>query len=359
MTTSELSDQSHSASSGRGSAEDGDDVDEEIRMINATPLTAVTPNSNSTGSSTGRMPDSGIQQDADTQSLQSVQNHQEYLARLGIEPNGGKAVTKAQMAALTGPNPDMQQYSDQETGPTDSSFHPPHTYHKLEPMEPEESQTTPDGTREFRYVQKSPGQGNSLSSVINSEEEFAGSYNWDYLLDWGPQYQPLANVFAEIAKLKDDSIKPPKKQPPINRPQPNGIGFVPAMKTIMAPPLLTSAPPKATHVSLAQPGVVRPNATSNGMRSSYLSSQPSHPRSPISHESSFTSPAHVSPSFTPSLSPLATRSPSHSPLVATPPSSGHNSDHNTPVHIIPSHRTNPYTVTLGGRDMEADQEIHI
>ena len=44
-------------------------------------------------------------------------------------------------------------------------------------------------------------------AIINwtlSEEELAGSYNWDYLLDWGPQYQPLAHVFKEISKLRDD-----------------------------------------------------------------------------------------------------------------------------------------------------------
>ena len=31
--------------------------------------------------------------------------------------------------------------------------------------------------------------------MVHSEEEVAGSYNWDYLLDWGPQYQPLQHVF--------------------------------------------------------------------------------------------------------------------------------------------------------------------
>ena len=36
---------------------------------------------------------------------------------------------------------------------------------------------------------------NLFSSIVHSEEELAGSYNWDYLLDWGPQYQPLAHVF--------------------------------------------------------------------------------------------------------------------------------------------------------------------
>ena len=56
---------------------------------------------------------------------------------------------------------------------------------------------------------------------MHSEEELAGSYNWDYLLDWGPQYQPLAHVFQvkykhnliisqrtiffqEISSLKDE-----------------------------------------------------------------------------------------------------------------------------------------------------------
>ena len=42
----------------------------------------------------------------------------------------------------------------------------------------------------------------SLSSIVHSEDEIAGSYNWDYLLDWGPQYQPLAHVFKEISKLR-------------------------------------------------------------------------------------------------------------------------------------------------------------
>lgn len=50
-----------------------------------------------------------------------------------------------------------------------------------------------------------PSMTGSLSSIVHSEEELTGSYNWDYLLDWGPQYQPLAHVFSEIARLKDDA----------------------------------------------------------------------------------------------------------------------------------------------------------
>jgi len=47
-----------------------------------------------------------------------------------------------------------------------------------------------------------PQMGGSLSSIVHSEEELSGSYNWDYLQHWGPKYQPLSSVFAEIARLK-------------------------------------------------------------------------------------------------------------------------------------------------------------
>merc|ERR1712088_1274159 len=60
---------------------------------------------------------------------------------------------------------------------------------------------------------------------MGSEEELAGSYNWDYLLDWGPQYQPLAHVFQEISSLKDEG----------------GSG---AGGEARAPPIITCRPPR-------------------------------------------------------------------------------------------------------------------
>lgn len=57
------------------------------------------------------------------------------------------------------------------------------------------------GFYEFVEMQQYVGL---LSSVINSEEEYSGFYNWDYLLDWGFQYQFLVYVFIEIVRLKDD-----------------------------------------------------------------------------------------------------------------------------------------------------------
>ena len=114
-------------------------------------------------------------------------------------------------------------------------------------------------------------------SIVHSEEEIAGSYNWDYLLDWGPQYQPLAHVFHEISALKDES----------------GGGVVVGVDT-RVPPIITCRPPRHVH---APPG--------------------SAARSPISHD--MLSQSAMSPSFSPALSPLATRSPSISPLGLTSP----------------------------------------
>ena len=115
-------------------------------------------------------------------------------------------------------------------------------------------------------------------SIVHSEEEVAGSYNWDYLLDWGPQYQPLAHVFHEISALKDET----------------------GSADTRVPPIITCRPPRHVHAP--------------------LQGHVTHARSPISHE--MMSQSAMSPSFSPALSPLATRSPSISPLGVAGPSSG-------------------------------------
>ena len=358
ITTSELSDQSHSASSGRGSAEDADDVDEEIRMINATPLQTKHL----------RMPDSGIQHDDDAISEQSVNNHQEYLARLGIDTSKIKVTdsntTNTKPAGLASSVESMHQFSDEGGGEGDG-MDMQNVYSKMGTIQADETVSATDGIRQYNYADTEPTNPGSLSSVINSEEEFSGSYNWDYLLDWGPQYQPLAHVFSEIAKLKDDNIKP-KKTPTHIVPQRHQIqaNINAHLNKVLPPPLITNAPPKAV---LAQPMLNRPSqgsgsasstASTNSARTSQLTSLPT-PRSPISHDSSFTS--ALSPSFTPSLSPLATRSPSISPL-ATPSALGGTSSQ-TSGHATPQrpHRgNNPNGITIHmAASSESEQEIHI
>ncbi|XP_046738187.1 protein dachsous [Diprion similis] len=246
QATSELSGSDQSGSSGRGSAED-DGEDEEIRMINEG------------------------QQGGDSASDLSVHNTQEYLARLGIvDPPTGTPRRPPEALPLDS----LHLFEDETSTEADIATL---IYGKIsEAGRPTSGLEAPQ-----------PSMNGSLSSIVHSEEELTGSYNWDYLLDWGPQYQPLAHVFGEIARLKDDAAsvqsgnsasskgKPVHKAPP--------------------PPLLTSVAPR----SLAAPALARGIV----------------PRSPISHDGSTFPSAALSPSFSPSLSPLATRSPSISPLV--------------------------------------------
>ncbi|XP_015437598.1 PREDICTED: protein dachsous [Dufourea novaeangliae] len=248
QTTSELSGSDQSGSSGRGSAED-DGEDEEIRMINE-------------GQQTG-----------DSASDLSVHNTQEYLARLGIvDPPAGTPRRPPEALPLDS----LHLFEDEAATEADIATL---IYGKIgESGRPMSGLEVPGG----------PSMNGSLSSIVHSEEELTGSYNWDYLLDWGPHYQPLAHVFSEIARLKDDAAS-------VQSGNSGSSGKTKSVHKAPPPPLLTSVAPR----SLAAPALAR------GIL----------PRSPISHDASTFPSAALSPSFSPSLSPLATRSPSISPLV--------------------------------------------
>lgn len=323
---SELSEQSQSASSGRGSAEDGDDgEDEEIRMINEGPLMQTPGGSQSTsGGQTARgglaLPgDSGcIQGDEDNMSDVSVHNTQQYLARLGIDTSrsagdtsskgAGSSVAAGGSQELLPPmGHSMHLFDDEAGGEADLAnllyaklqHGPGSSVASAAGDDQSAASTAGGGGSDARSTilgfgggvsvgDEGPSMTGSLSSIVHSEEELTGSYNWDYLLDWGPQYQPLAHVFSEIARLKDDTA--PAGFGPQGKKAP--LPLTPQVKTV-PPPLLTSVAPRS----------IAPVARSSHQL----------PRSPISHEAGFA--AAMSPSFSPSLSPLATRSPSISPLV--------------------------------------------
>lgn len=265
QATSELSGSDQSGSSGRGSAED-DGEDEEIRMINE-------------GQQTG-----------DSASDLSVHNTQEYLARLGIvDPPAGTPRRPPEALPLDS----LHLFEDEAATEADIATL---IYGKIgEAGRPMSGLEVPGG----------PSMNGSLSSIVHSEEELTGSYNWDYLLDWGPHYQPLAHVFSEIARLKDDAAS-------VQSGNSGSSGKAKSVHKAPPPPLLTSVAPR----SLAAPALAR------GIL----------PRSPISHDASTFPSAALSPSFSPSLSPLATRSPSISPLV--PPAtqrSGQSANRGIPV----------------------------
>ncbi|XP_054259476.1 protein dachsous-like [Macrosteles quadrilineatus] len=328
-TTSELSGSEQSGSSGRGSAEDGEDVeDEEIRMINEGPLQRE--------SGLHRNPD-----DEDNLSDVSVHNTQEYLARLGIvDTQGTSSASRRHSESLVAgsskdglmhhqgvPIDGLHMFDEDAGGENDITNL---IYAKLNDVSGSERGSSteevgggstgalgaavdhvmvlggfgdvPNGTHQ-------PSMTGSLSSIVHSEEELTGSYNWDYLLDWGPQYQPLAHVFSEIARLKDDaaSVKSGNSGASSGK---SKTCAPPVVKTV-PPPLLTSVAPR----SIAAPVLSARNPHHSSVAPPQMLLLP---RSPISHDASgggFSTSTAMSPSFSPSLSPLATRSPSISPLV--------------------------------------------
>lgn len=340
-TTSELSGSEQSGSSGRGSAEDGEDgEDEEIRMINEGPLQR----------------DNGLHRNSDVDgrlSDVSVHNTQEYLARLGIVDNttttGGASTSSRRCSESMGVGStkdsilhhalpiDTLHMFDEEPGESDITNL---IYAKLNEVtggsdrasSADEAATTAGSIgAAVDHVMDMGGFGNvpvvgggnqgmngSLSSIVHSEEELTGSYNWDYLLDWGPQYQPLAHVFSEIARLKDDTLSVHSGNSGASSAKSKG-SLQHSAKHI-PPPLLTNVAPRSINVPVlsSRGNVGHHNSTVN----QYLL-----PRSPISHDQGqgFSTSSAMSPSFSPSLSPLATRSPSISPHVVTPgvPTSHH------------------------------------
>ncbi|XP_006800222.1 protocadherin-16-like [Neolamprologus brichardi] len=263
-----------SHSSGRGSAEAAED--DEIRMINEYPRVASITSSMQEHIS-ARGPDSGIQQDAD------------QLSDISCEPaalegstwfKGKKLGGSLSGTLLSGQLPVYRDEGGSYLGvgrglnislPKDYAF-------------PEDGKPSVDG---------------SLTAIVASDEELRGSYNWDYLLNWCPQFQPLANVFTEIARLKDETAQQSQNPRQPFQPKPK----MDPKPRIDPPPLITS---------VAHPGAmsVPPKVPVIGRTFPHLASLR---RSPISHEGSISS-AAMSPSFSPSLSPLAARSPAVSPF---------------------------------------------
>uniref|UniRef100_A0A8C5MXL6 Protocadherin-16 n=1 Tax=Leptobrachium leishanense TaxID=445787 RepID=A0A8C5MXL6_9ANUR len=250
-----------SHSSGRGSAEAAED--DEIRMINEYPRVASITSSMQEHIS-ARGPDSGIQQDADQLSDiscdPSMDTGQWFKNKKGSassqmyrEDGGGGGAFMGVGCGLSMPH--MKDYTFPEDG--------------------------------------KPSVEGSLTAIVASDEELRGSYNWDYLLNWCPQFQPLASVFMEIARLKDESaLRRPFQPKPKAMPQPR----------IDPPPLITSVAHPGAKTVLPKPAVARSFPNFSSLR-----------RSPITHEVSLSSSA-IPPSFSPSLSPLAARSPVVSPF---------------------------------------------
>lgn len=272
----ESSDTPNSASSGRGSSEGVDfEVDHPPILVNGDIGSLHSENYVKTVVG----PDSGIQQDSDQVSQLTISDASSmmHVEGLGIDKRTDKI---DRILAKLGSQESLHVFGEEGGGEADGGVDVGNLlYAKLSEVDADEDESIIDGMRPFSDEgHDHPSYGGSLSSIVGSREELTGSYNWDYLLDWGPQFQPLADVFFEIGRMKDDA--PPKKAMSMS---------LPSSRDSRNPPM----------------GMVTTDM---------LSSVSSLPRSPISPPSTrYTSPA-FSPNFTPAITPLVTRSPSVSPL---------------------------------------------
>lgn len=232
-------------------------------------------------------------------------------------------------------------------------------YTKLAEVDADEHEAVMDGTRPF-MDEGAPSRGGSLSTIVGSDEEMKGSYNWDYLLDWGPQYKPVASVFSEIARMKgveggnpsmqsrDPSMQQRVAQMTQQQPQGNErmqsqqqamqgkpiplqnlsqkMPLRQSRSSELSKPIPLQTLTKKTQINTAEsidskadstrPNIPRGEVNQSNLisnRTSMLSSFSSLPHSPLSAQSSYTS-GPLSPNFTPAITPLITRSPSVSPL---------------------------------------------
>ncbi|XP_024054011.2 protocadherin-23 [Terrapene carolina triunguis] len=261
----------HSDSSGHGSAEGDTAEDEEIKRINEHPCRKGLGSALSERGSC--VPDSGIPRDSDQLSCQS----------------GETGVLAATQNAES-----FHTFKDGEGG---EGCDPNYAHNKmlsqtLQKIGIKERDIITDITREYIFI--SDGQDSrygSFATLVASDEDLRGSYNWDYLLTWEPRFQPLASVFNDIAKLKDESLQ---------------IHSFPKEKKsfIFPPPLITS---------VAQPGIrtVPPHMPTIIPGQAFKK----YPRSPLIHNLRYPSPA-MTPSFSPSLSLLTMQTPTASPVMS-------------------------------------------
>ncbi|XP_053556199.1 protocadherin-23 [Bombina bombina] len=261
----------NSDSSGHGSTEGETAEDEEIKMINEY------PNRKESGSvlseRASRVPDSGIPRDSDLLSCES----DETDLVIGTESTENIVNMKDERGEERVPS-----FCHENEIPTAQS--------NCEKKEKYKN-TSPDIKRDYIFVPTTyDSRYGSLASLVASDEDLRGSYNWDYLLSWEPRFQTLSSVFCDIGRLKDEKIHRhlPKQKKPF----------------VFPPPLITS---------VAQPGIraVPPRMPTIMSGQTLLK----YPRSPF-----FTNlacqPSTMSPSFSPSLSMLTVHNPSSSPVLS-------------------------------------------
>ncbi|KAM6206681.1 protocadherin-23 [Sarcoramphus papa] len=274
----------HSDSSGHGSAEGETAEDEEIKRINEHPCRKSTGSVLSEHGS--RVPDSGIPRESDQLSCQS--GEMDVMAT---------TQSMERVQAIKGEGREEA---------CDTAYARKMLSQTLKKIGIKEKDIMTDLTREHVLMSDREDSGyDSLATLGTSDEDLRGGYNWDYVLSLEPRFQPLASVFNDIAKLKDENVH---------------IHSFPKEKTslVFPPPLITSvAQPGIRTVPPRMPNIISGQAFKN------------YPRSPLIHNLGYPPPA-MTPSFSPSLSLLTVQTPTASPVMSDGKMIG-------PCHIDLSH----------------------
>lgn len=303
-TTSEMTNRSLSVSSGRGSVNKGEDVDEEIQLINSEAM------------SRGVEPDSGLLAD-DIVLLEPY-----HVVKCADAKNADAAKRKRKSVGLglgisATSVESMHHFSDEGGGEGDGLDIGQFVNDEMSPKE--FADDTKSAYPSFLYKH----EGNeriikhpSSHSTATSREEDLSSFDWDYFVNWKPEYSACVNVYKEIAQLKDENLLPKIKRTQFVI-QPPGVGFLPfnGRTRLFPPPIITDAPPRSMPVAAARSNGRNSNSsmlTNSNTPSSEQTSQlnsVSLPKSALSYDSTFTESPNLSLPFTPSLSPVGTCSP--------------------------------------------------
>uniref|UniRef100_A0A673T5X8 Dachsous cadherin-related 2 n=1 Tax=Suricata suricatta TaxID=37032 RepID=A0A673T5X8_SURSU len=257
----------HSNSSGHCSVEGESAEDKEIQRINEHPYRKDSGSALSDRES--RVPDSGIPRDSDQLSCLSGE-------------------TDVVVTAETAESSHTFEEDQEGCGTTYvQSIVLPQTLKKREIKE----NILADVRKELIFTAEvQEAKCAALSPQRTSDHDMRGSYHWDNLLSWEPKFQPLASVFNDIAKLKDEHLHTPG---------------IPKEKSLVIPPPLITA--------VAQPGIKAvpprmPARTPGQVLQKYL-------HSPLPYHLS-SLPEATTPSFSPSLFLLTSQTPGRTPLFS-------------------------------------------
>ncbi|XP_006884558.1 PREDICTED: protocadherin-23 [Elephantulus edwardii] len=256
----------HSNSSGHCSVEAESAEDKEIQRINEHPYRKDSGSTLSDQDS--RVPDSGIPRDSDQLSCLSGETDLVVTAETSETRHTSEEGGAGERTSTYGQN-DVLSHTLQRRGVKED--------------------TLADARKEYIFVSGEQEEKGTVLSTQKSSHHFV-SGTWDHVLSWEPRFQPLASVFNDIAKLKDEHL--------------HMSGISKAKKSFVFPPPLITA--------IAQPGIKAvppkmPTVTSGQLLQKY-------PRSPILCPLS-SLPEVMTPSFSPSLSLLTVQTPVMSPLL--------------------------------------------